>query len=325
MKESLLSHIASNFISEYENVANSSTCYLLNKYAPAREALKNVLEIDSIPSYYTTELSTKNNGRPDVTGKDINGNKKVIVEGKFWANLTNNQPVNYLKELGTDGRLLFLVPDKRIESLRLDIKNRLNGKKDSRIVIYSWNGFLDAIKSENNKKYDSKLDSDLTQLKELCGKMDEEGLAPLSESDLDPMNGRRIYNFSNLIDECNESIREWDKADFKGLNTTSKKEGYGFYFKSFNFGCMLVFSSYDWFSKDSHTPFWLRIKDSSWKKSEKIHHFLNQFDPENSYDDNDWSSYGIMLKAGMDRTQIIDHVTKTIKEVLIFLNSKIKK
>ena len=30
---------------------------------------------------------------------DANGQKIVIIEGKFWANLTENQPVNYLKEL----------------------------------------------------------------------------------------------------------------------------------------------------------------------------------------------------------------------------------
>ncbi len=32
MEKSLLAHIAKNFISEYENVANSSIAYLLNEY-----------------------------------------------------------------------------------------------------------------------------------------------------------------------------------------------------------------------------------------------------------------------------------------------------
>ena len=47
MQESLLSHIASSFISEYENVANSSVAYLLNKYPKAQVALQNILDVDN--------------------------------------------------------------------------------------------------------------------------------------------------------------------------------------------------------------------------------------------------------------------------------------
>ena len=144
MQKSLLAHIASNFISEYENVANSSIAYLLNKYTSPREALKNILGIDEVPTHYITELSTKSNGRPDVTGLDINGNKAVIIEGKFWANLTENQPNNYLKELTDTGKLLFFAPDKRVNSLELEISSRLN-QEDGRIIVYSWNNFLDLV------------------------------------------------------------------------------------------------------------------------------------------------------------------------------------
>ena len=322
MKESLLSHIASKFISEYENVANSSISYLLNKYPSAREALKKALNINDIPIYYTTELSTKDNGRPDITGRDMSGNKTVIIEGKFWANLTDNQPMNYLKELKNNGKLLFLVPSKRIESLKIDIKNRINGN-DNRIVIYSWNSFLSLVETENNKVNDNQLSSDLTQLKELCQKMDKEGMPPLSMSDLDPMRGRLFYQFTDLIDECNFIIRQWDKGDFKGLKTVGSKNGYGFYFKAFEFGCKLEFSSYDWFSKDSNTPIWLYIQDKNWRKSEKIYHFLNNFDSENSYNDKDYSAYGIVLKTGMDKSEIISYITGKVKEILTFLHKNI--
>ena len=125
MQNSLLAHIASNFISEYENVANSSIAYLLNEYPVSREVLKEVLKLDCAPTYYVTELSTKSNGRPDVTGLDDNGNKSVIIEGKFWANLTDNQPVNYLKELSPGGKILFLAPDKRLTSLKQELNIRL--------------------------------------------------------------------------------------------------------------------------------------------------------------------------------------------------------
>ena len=130
MQKSLLTHIASKFISEYENVANSSVAYLLNEYPAAQVALKNNTDVDKVPTHYITELSTTVNGRPDVTGLDIDDRKVIIIEGKFWANLTQNQPNNYLKELADGGKLLFLAPDKRLSSLKVDIRKRLNGEND---------------------------------------------------------------------------------------------------------------------------------------------------------------------------------------------------
>jgi hypothetical protein len=322
VQESLLSHIASNFISEYENVANSSITYLLNKYPTSREVLKNILQIDDVPSYFVTELATKSNGRPDVTGLDINGNKQIIIEGKFWANLTDNQPINYLKELPENGKLLFLVPEKRKISLNNEIKKRLNGD-DEKIYIFSWNEFLNLVEVENNKNHNHTLISDIIQFKELCSKMDEKGIPPLSQSDLDPMNGRVVYQFASLINECKPILKEWEKTNFQGLTASSSVGWNGFYFRAFDFGCQIYFSSYKWFSTDTATPIWIDIFDKDFKTSQKIYHFLNNFDSKNSYNE-DYTSYGIKLQTGMDKTQIVNHIVNKIKEVLTKLNKDIK-
>jgi hypothetical protein len=257
VEETLLSHIASNFIKEYENVANSSISYLLNKYPSAREALSAILGIP-VPDYYFTEVATQSNGRPDVVGKDKDNNIIVIIEGKFWASLTDNQPNNYLKELSEKGRLLFLVPEFRKESLKNQIKNRL-GYWDERIETFSWKYFLSSIRGINEKNYSSELDSDLTQLDNLCKKMDKEGLAPLSNSDLDPIHGRLIYNFVNLIEECKLLLKEWNMASFEKLKTTPNKDSFGFYFMGYNYPCYLCVSWKNWFEKPNHQPIWMRI------------------------------------------------------------------
>ena len=57
--------------------------------------------------------------------KNENG-KAIIIEGKFWANLTHNQPVNYLKEIANDGKILFLAPEKRLISLKVEIEKGVN-------------------------------------------------------------------------------------------------------------------------------------------------------------------------------------------------------
>ena len=318
MQNSLLAHIASNFISEYENVANSSIAYLLNEYSASQEALKSILCIDSVPTYYVTESSTVSNGRPDVTGFDSNGKTAIIIEGKFWANLTHNQPGNYLKEIMDDGKILFLAPEKRLSSLAIEIKKRV-GDSSEKVVICSWAKFLNLIEKENNKNHNHHLASDLLQITELCQKMDAEGMPPLSASDLDPMNGKVASNFSDVIDECNRILREWEHSDFKGLITTPKKYGYGFYFRGHKFDCYLHFDTNKWFTRNSHTPIWLSVSGKDGQKSEKISHYLNDFDSNNSFG----SDYGIVLREGMDKTQAITHIVNKVKDVLSHLNRKI--
>jgi hypothetical protein len=318
MQNSLIAHIASNFISEYENVANSGIAYLLNEYQASQEALKVVLGVENVPTYYVTEMSTDSNGRPDVTGLDADGNKSVIIEGKFWANLTDNQPNNYLNEITDEGKILFLAPDKRLNSLKLEIEKRTGGHTE-KVVLRSWTEFLNQIERVNNKDHNHRLASDLLQMHELCKKMDTEGMPPLSESDLDPMNGRIATNFADIIEECNPILREWEFTDFKGMKTTSTKYGHGFYFRAHSFTCMLTFDSKKWFSRNTHTPFWLIVKDNEWKISERLNHYLNDYDSFNSFA----NEYGIGLNAGMDKTQAINHIASKAKEVLGFLSIKV--
>ena len=321
MGESLLSHIAGNFVSQYENVANSSVCYLLNRYPASRSALEKLLSLAEPPTHYVTELSTKSNGRPDITGLNASAYKVVIIEGKFWANLTDNQPINYLKELGDGGRLLFLAPDRRQESLKAEIRKRL-GADDDRIQVISWSAFLTLIESENSREHDGDLASDLVQLRALCAKMDEEGMPPLSMSDLDPMNGRICYQFSELIDDCNVLIREWDESNFTGTRTVGSREGYGFYFRAFGFGGMLRFSSYEWFRRDSNTPIWLRvITENKAQGYDAVYSALNNYNPEHSYFENGEVIYGIILHPGMDRGQIVHSIVSEVRSVLSALRS----
>jgi hypothetical protein len=255
MQKSLLTHIASNFISEYENVANSSIAYLLNEYPSARKVLKNILGFSEseVPNHYQTELATKNNGRPDITGLNIKGEKSIIIEGKFWAHLTDNQPVNYVKELSENGKLLFLAPKKRCISLEVEIKKRLDDK-DSKVIVYSWLEFLKAIEIENNKDHNNHLASDLIQFKELCQKMDSDGMPPLSGSDLDPMNGRISYQLAQLLDDCHSLLKKWNVTDFNRLKKTNSKYGFGFYFEAFDFTCKLYFSNHKWFTRCQVSP-----------------------------------------------------------------------
>jgi len=239
--------------------------------------------------------------------------------GKFWAKLTPNQPDNYLKEITDDGKILFLTLEKRIGSLNIEIAKR-SGEGVENVVVYSWTDFLTAVETQNNKDHNHHLASDLLQIHELCQKMDVEGMPPLSASDLDPMNGRVASKLSDVIDECNTLLREWEHSDFQGLNTVSKKYGHGFYFRGCTCECFLENDSRKWFVGDNHTPIWLRVIGSEQMGTEKRKHHLNEYDALNAFD----TEYGMMLHEGMDKRQAAFHIVDEVKDVLSYLQSKIE-
>lgn len=329
MKKSLLSHIAGNFITQYENVANSSISYLLNNYSAAKKSLANILNIGELPSIrFITELATGENGRPDVTGVDENNNKIIIIEGKFWASLTSNQPLNYLNEIYEGGKILFLSPERRKSLLMIEIEKRVVDENQRALIsVHSWAELIESIEYENSKKPNLSLTSDLSQLKSLCDQMDVEGMPPLSASDLDPMNGRIVYQLSDLLDDCRKIMSTWPETDFNKVKAVAYKTGYGFYFRAHHFGCQLLLSTYNWFTTKSCTPYWLHIGNTDFKRDERIVNILSHMDPKNTYDDlpNHYlPTYAINIKPGTDRSGTAKQITKRVREVLDFLNTNLK-
>ena len=59
--------------------------------------------------------------RPDMWGYD-GGEPRAFVENKFWAGLTDNQPVNYLKQLSTYPRQTILLSGLRITARNSSIR-----------------------------------------------------------------------------------------------------------------------------------------------------------------------------------------------------------
>ena len=48
---------------------------------------------------------------------------------------------------------------------------------------------------------------------------------------------------------------------------------------------------------------------------------LNEYDFDSSHEE----EYGITLKSGMDKTQVVNHIVNTTKDVLVHLGTKVFK
>ena len=120
---SLFAQIMPLFTSQTERVATESLRHILQRSEAARHALEQMLsaagvEVDSL-ARVETEVSGEEGERVDLVCYDGYGTKRVLIEAKFWAGLTDNQPNTYLGGLPEDthSALLFVAPAQRIETL----------------------------------------------------------------------------------------------------------------------------------------------------------------------------------------------------------------
>src|SRR6202011_647329 len=94
--------------------------HILQTSGPARDGLSRL--ISGLGSFgrdikYACQERTENAGQPDIMGRDENGRVVLIIEAKFWASLTANQPVEYLQHINSSGLLLFISPEVRLQEL----------------------------------------------------------------------------------------------------------------------------------------------------------------------------------------------------------------
>ena len=82
-----------------------------------------------------TQVIKADGTRPDLVGFDETGAERVLIEVKFWAELTRNQPNGYINRLPDDGPavVMFLAPEERIQSLWSQLKRRLDREFDTMI------------------------------------------------------------------------------------------------------------------------------------------------------------------------------------------------
>lgn len=248
MHPSLLAHVASG-LSQKENLATSSLAYILNCSAACRERLSVLLsritggECGGLVRVRTEE-GIDGGGRPDVRLIGHDGALLGFVEVKFWAGLTENQPVRYLEALqqSPGAMLVVLAPERRMSALREELQARcrdagLESTRESdtllrcggvRLALLSWSLLLHELSEAAPE--DSKTAGDLGQLRGLCSMIDEEGDFSMTSEELSDVRGaRRTRQLNLLVDEVVDVLLADGLAGTKGLMRTPRPWGYGRY------------------------------------------------------------------------------------------------
>ena len=248
--KTLLAHLAWRFPGATEDVATEALAYILIKEEGARVALRDLLreaggDLASIASA-STQRVYRRTMRPDLVAFNEGNHEIALVESKFWATTTPNQPNGYLRLMKEDlpyaKSLLFLAPSARQGSLWTELRQRAQlefvvgdmveaggvrgaavGRGGCRMMQTSWAVLLDRIAGSIGESVE------LAQLRGLCAWMESGPPVDASGKNLD-----QVAGFETLI---NVAVQRAQAPDRGYVNTDGLRVGlaYGKYGRYFRF------------------------------------------------------------------------------------------
>ena len=237
----LLSFVAQRHSIGLEDVATDALFFILSHSASAKLALSEFLgsKRDPLPIAKAQPWAADAHGAvPDLACLDENKNVVALIESKFWAPLTRNQPVTYWEGLPNDrpAVLLFLAPEYRVEnpSLWNELVERLrdaghqlgeaveadgvrmasaNGSQ-RRLMLTSWSLLLDRMAQRAQDDSDVQACFEITELQGLA--------ASVIAGD----NPQRDENLKRLIADA---VKRLERSGWANTDGLSVGIGYNYY------------------------------------------------------------------------------------------------
>jgi hypothetical protein len=279
----LLAHIVERFAPrQWENVASESLLYLLPRPG-GNKAINDLLA----PLAFTLTGETwrawvsgeADRAIPDLVA-EVGGRQALMVETKFWASLTENQPLGYLRRQqsqfeGTDDPrlLLFLAPSRRRHLLTAELEQILGVKHvdigslavldsaEGRVALVDWSDLLGHLRSAFHSLNDRRGLDDLAQLEGLCDRADTEAMLPLTVEDLDPHRAQRQWEFHRVAQRAGDILAADYGFSTKGLNASGSSIGWGKYLQAPSGHVIYLWVSLPMWAQYWPTPWWVRLKD----------------------------------------------------------------
>ena len=284
----LFAHIAPWLTDRIEDVAVEALGYILSNSPAARKALaetlkKGDIEVGPIDRVETWETGSEGE-IPDLVCFDVNGEKQVLIEAKFWADLTKNQPNQYLKQLLKDRQdgpaaLLFVAPKARLDLLwpelceRAKEKFRLTSISNSdpvrsatiknnshHLQLTSWATLLESMEKAACGVDDNVAAADIRQLRGLTDRMDGDAYLPFGSDDLASESAQQMLDVAQLVDDATDHTKKMGWVDTEGFKAVPKETGYGRFIRIGGVETWFGINFSGW-ARHSNTPLWL----SYWK------------------------------------------------------------
>ncbi len=284
--DTLLAYLVSSFPGNTENIATEALRHIFEHSDASIEALNDVIQsgvrgINPV-TIVKSQVVHADGTQPDLVGFDEDGKERALIEVKFWAELTPNQPNGYLKRLPKDGPavVMFLTPEDRIRYLWPQLRARVEqagigstdmdterkcfsvGETQGHLMMVSWGGLLDSMAARSRDAGESGVETEIRQLRSLAKYADTGAMKPVNQGEkFGKDSDVRLRQFRRLIDAATEIGIQQEWVSRKGLNRTPRSYGYGRYIKLHGnvvwFGINLAL-----FEKTGDTPLWVQFSNN---------------------------------------------------------------
>ncbi|MDE2839372.1 MAG: hypothetical protein OXM03_01960 [Chloroflexota bacterium] len=287
--DTLLAYLVSSFPGNTENIATEALCHIFDHSDACGVALNDVIQsgvrgLSAITSV-RTQVTHADGTIPDLVGFDENGVERVLIEVKFWAELTSNQPNRYIGRLPDDGPALvmFLAPEDRIQTLWPQLQGRMSqefgplveteserrcvrvGDTQKHVMVVSWGSLLDSMAARSRDYTEVGVGTEIRQLRSLATYADAGAFKPIGRDEKFGLESEmRQRQYKRLIDASTERGMEQEWASRKGLRATPRGYGYGRYIRLR--GTIVWFGiNLELFERTGETPLWvdLRIQEGN--------------------------------------------------------------
>lgn len=347
----VLGHLARDFCPQQENLATEALCFILQHFPAASRAFKEFLRPLGLDFpgelYFETQRGGLERSIPDMKCRDDNGLLRVIVENKFWAGLTENQPVTYIHELSREvpvgvAALLFVVPEARRQLVWDELVRRCIGAaipvgeaqrqstltfaevgSGQNIAVTSWSTLLSALSRGAASAGEIDCQNDIAQLQGLCRTMDEEEILPLRSEELTNQDmPRRFINFCNLA----EAIVK-QSASQKLCSVTrfvAEKLGHGASIQIGGYAAWMGFDVPNWREREV-SPIWLTFlsDDRMAEIRDKLVRYRTAT-PKRCFEfKNGRVMVPIVLLAGVEKDHILENAVDQIRELVYELGLRV--
>ena len=267
-----------------------------------------------------TQVEEEDGSRPDMTGYDETGVKRLLVESKFWASLQERQASGYLERLNLERSptaLLFIAPESRLETLWTEIVRQIgeespdislrpeppvNGWRSAmvdgvsrRLALVSWDRLLGDMAERTAG--DASAVEDIRQLRGLTRSQDGDAFLPIRAEELSPDFARRSLGYRHLVNDVVARGVSQGWMSIENLQATPQWYGYGRYF---------------WLVETDETKewesFWFGVNHVRWARRGDTPLWMRR------YSDSAWSP-PIYLKVGVEYHELLDDVTSQVKKM----------
>jgi hypothetical protein len=334
-RKSILAELAIQFTQPRELLATSGLGHILRASSTAREALQRFLGDRGVVlpeklAYAIEDVDPDHGGRPDVVAK-WEGQRRLILEGKFWASLTEAQPVGYLDSLPPEGCLLLVAPGRRFEILGSELVSRcadagrrvdaealltsgLSRVDDRWIGVVSWDALLGHLRAALADAGEARLAADVEQLESLARLEDSDAFLPLSPSDLSNPTPQRVYQYFELVDQvCDRGVTRGVLQRRSGLRSGYRFGRFTRYIAAGPFQ-VAIYADLSRWAKQLLTPLWLEIAVDPGDALEP----LEAEHQKRVFFDGDGGSpvVPLTLRLGVELDTVLDDLVSQIEEAI---------